>query len=104
VILYADQVTGSIDQAMKEIARRRTLQIEFNEKNGITPRTIVKPVKDREIDIKDIKHIPKREIPNLIIELSTKMEEAAESLDFERAIVLRDRIREMERRVGKVGG
>jgi excinuclease ABC subunit B len=55
-----------------------------------------------EIDIKDIKHIPKREIPNLIIELSTQMEEAAEALDFERAIVLRDRIREMERRVGKV--
>jgi excinuclease ABC subunit B len=103
VVLYADQVTGSIDRAMKEITRRRTLQLEYNEKNGITPRTIVKPVKDREIDIKDIKHIPKREIPNLIIELSTQMEEAAESLDFERAIVLRDRIREMERRVGKVG-
>ena len=40
----------------------------------------------------------------MIIELSTQMEEAAEALDFERAIVLRDRIREMERRVGKVGG
>jgi excinuclease ABC subunit B len=104
VVLYADQVTGSIDRAMKEVTRRRTLQMEYNEKNGITPRTIVKPVKDREIDIKDIKHIPKREIPNLIIELSTQMEEAAEGLDFERAIVLRDRIREMERRVGKVGG
>jgi excinuclease ABC subunit B len=103
VVLYADQVTGSIDRATKEITRRRTLQMEYNEKNGITPRTIVKPVKDREIDIKDIKHIPKKEIPNLIIELSTKMEEAAEGLDFERAIVLRDRIREMERRVGKVG-
>jgi excinuclease ABC subunit B len=63
----------------------------------------VKLVKDREIDIKDIKHIPKREIPNLTIELSTQMEEAAEALDFERAIVLRDRIREMERRVGKGG-
>jgi excinuclease ABC subunit B len=88
---------------MKEIARRRGLQMEFNEKNGITPRAIVKPVKDREIDIKDIKHIPKKEIPNLIIELSTQMEEAAEALDFERAIVLRDRIREMERRVEKVG-
>jgi len=77
--------------------------MEFNELHNVTPLTIVKPVKDREIDIKDIKHIPKKEIPNLIIELSTQMEEAAESLDFERAIVLRDRIREMERRVGKLG-
>jgi len=101
MVLYADGVTGSIDRAMKEITRRRALQIEFNELHKITPQTIVKPVKDREIDIKDIKHIPKKEIPNLIIELSTQMEEEAESLDFERAIVLRDRIREMERRVGK---
>jgi len=104
VVLYADQVTGSIDRAMKEITRRRALQMAYNELHNVTPRTIVKPVKDREIDIKDIKHIPKKEIPNLIIELSTQMEEAAEALDFERAIVLRDRIREMEKRVGKVGG
>jgi excinuclease ABC subunit B len=48
-----------------------------------------------------VKHVPKKEIPNLIIELEAKMQAAAEALDFERAITLRDTIRGLERRVGK---
>ena len=104
VILYADVVTGSIDRAVKEVNRRRNLQMEYNEKNGITPRTIVKPVRAMEVEITDVKHVPKKEIPNLIIELEAKMQAAAENLDFERAITLRDTIRGLERRVGKVGG
>jgi len=104
VILYADVVTGSIDRAVKEVNRRRNLQMEYNEKNGITPRTIVKPVRAMEVEITDVKHVPKKEIPNLIIELEAKMQAAAEALDFERAISLRDTIRTLERRAGKVGG
>ena len=104
VILYADVVTGSIDRAVKEVNRRRNLQMEYNEKNGITPRTIVKPVRAMEVEITDVKHVPKTEIPNLIIELEAKMQAAAEALDFERAISLRDTIRSLERRVGKAGG
>jgi excinuclease ABC subunit B len=102
VILYADVVTGSIDRAVKEVNRRRNLQMEYNEKNGITPRTIVKPVRAMEVEITDVKHVPKTEIPNLIIELEAKMQAAAEALDFERAINLRDTIRGLERRAGKV--
>ena len=101
VILYADVVTGSIDRAVKEVNRRRNLQMEYNEKNGITPRTIVKPVRAMEVEITDVKHVPKTEIPNLIIELEAKMQAAAEALDFERAISLRDTIRGLERRAGK---
>jgi excinuclease ABC subunit B len=52
------------------------------------------------VEIKDVKHIPKREIPNIIIELSARMEEAADKLNFEEAIALRDRIRGLEKRIG----
>ena len=78
---------------MSETARRREMQIAFNTEHGIVPKTIKKPVREKEIDIKDIKHLPKSEIPNLIIELETEMMAAAGTLDFERAIELRDRVK-----------
>ncbi|MCM2325120.1 MAG: excinuclease ABC subunit UvrB [Candidatus Woesearchaeota archaeon] len=93
VILYADNITESIRNAIGETNRRRTIQVEYNEKHGITPQTIIKPVKEKEVDIKDIKHIPKADMPNMIIELETQMLEAAEKLDFEKAIQLRERIK-----------
>lgn len=95
VVLYADNITDSIKKAVSETERRRNMQTEFNRVNGIVPVTIKKPVREKEVDIKDIKHIPKAEIPNLIIELEADMDAAAESLDFERAIVLRDRIKQL---------
>ncbi|MFH1849356.1 MAG: excinuclease ABC subunit UvrB [archaeon] len=98
VVLYADNMTDSIIKAIDETNRRRALQMEHNKKNGITPQTIVKPVKEKEVDVKDTKHIPKKEIPNLIIELDSEMKEAAELLDFERAIELRERIKGLEKR------
>ena len=61
-------MTGSISRATQEINRRRQLQMEYNEKHGITPRTIVKPVLQVDVDIPNVKHVPKKEIPNLIIE------------------------------------
>ncbi|MDR3102245.1 MAG: excinuclease ABC subunit UvrB [Methanocalculaceae archaeon] len=93
VVLYADNVTESMRAAMSETARRREMQIAFNTEHGIVPKTIKKPVREKEIDIKDIKHLPKSEIPNLIIELETEMMAAAGTLDFERAIELRDRVK-----------
>jgi excinuclease ABC subunit B len=60
----------------------------------------VKPVKQVDVDATDVKYVPKKEIPNLIIELEAKMQAAAEALVFERAITLRDTIRSLERRVG----
>ncbi|HZD43823.1 MAG TPA: helicase-related protein, partial [Methanomicrobiales archaeon] len=84
VILYANNRTGSIEKALSEIARRRELQLAYNREHGITPETIKKPIRDKETDLKDVKHVPKKEIPSLIIEMETQMKEAAENLDFER--------------------
>jgi len=99
VILYADRMTDSINRAMAETERRRTIQLAYNKEHKITPRQIIKPVKEKEVEIKDVKHIPKKEIPNIIIELSARMEEAAEKLNFEEAIAIRDRIRDLEKRL-----
>lgn len=99
VVLYADRMTGSIKTAVDETKRRREMQIEYNKKHGIKPRTIIKPVKAQEVDIKDVKHVPKKEIPNLLIELESEMREAAERLDFENAIKLRERMKKLKERI-----
>ncbi|MFH1916154.1 MAG: excinuclease ABC subunit UvrB [Nanoarchaeota archaeon] len=98
VILYADRITDSIKKAIAETDRRRTLQISYNKAHGIVPQTIVKPVKEKEVDITDIKHIPKAEIPNLLIELEADMHTAADQLDFEKAIAIRERIKKLKGR------
>ena len=99
VILYADKMTDSIKRAMNETDRRRNIQIAYNKEHNITPQQIIKPVKEKEVEIKDVKHIPRKEIPNIVIELTARMEDAAEKLNFEEAIALRDRIRELEKRL-----
>jgi excinuclease ABC subunit B len=96
VVLYADTMTDSIKKAMAETERRRAMQMDYNARHGITPQTVKKPIREREVDITDVKHVPKQEIPNLIIELEAEMQEAAERLDFERAIALRDTIRKLQ--------
>ena len=68
VVLYADSATDSIRAALSETERRRALQVEYNRIHHITPMTVRKPVPEKEADLKDIRHIPKRDIPNLIIE------------------------------------
>ncbi len=103
VVLYADKMTDSMKEALSETARRRQMQIAFNEEHGIIPVTIKKPVREKEVDIKDIKHLPKSEIPNLIIELEAEMNAAAESLNFERAIELRDRVKALRSSIGENG-
>lgn len=95
VFLYADRETDSIKNALKETARRRTIQIKYNEDNNITPETIIKPVKEKEVHIEDVKHIPKSDIPNLIIELEKDMQVAADKLDFEEAIRQRNQIKKL---------
>jgi len=98
VVLYADTMTDSIKRALAETERRRTMQLAYNARHGITPQTIQKPIREKEVEITDVKHVPKQEIPNLIIELEAEMREAAERLEFERAIALRDTIRKLEER------
>ena len=95
VVLYADHSTDSIRTALAETDRRRRMQVAYNEAHNIVPQTIIKPVPAKEIDLTDTKHLPKSEIPNLVIELEAQMYRAAEDLDFERAILLRDRAKEL---------
>ncbi|MGB9927862.1 MAG: excinuclease ABC subunit UvrB [Methanosarcina sp.] len=99
VVLYADNMTDSIKRAVSETERRRTMQIAYNEENGIIPKTIKKPIREKEVDITDVKHIPKTDIPNVIIELDAEMREAAERLDFERAIQVRELIKKLEKEI-----
>lgn len=97
VILYADAKTQSIKNAVKVTLHRRMFQTKYNETYGITPQTIVKSVSVKEGTIKGTKHLAKSDIQRQIIELDAKMREAAEKLDFEKAIQLRDTIEDMKR-------
>ncbi len=99
VVLYADKKTKSIIKAIEETKRRRELQMEYNSKHGITPKTIIKPVEEKDIILKDIKHIPKKDIPHIIKGYKKDMQKAADTLDFERAIFLRDKIKELKHRI-----
>jgi excinuclease ABC subunit B len=99
VVLYADRMTDSIKRALAETERRRTLQIAFNEKHGIVPETIRKPIREKEVGAGDLAHIPKAELPNLIIQLESDMRAAAELLNFEHAIELREQIRQAKEKL-----
>ncbi len=103
VVLYADSMTGSMKAAISETKRRREMQIAYNEEHHIVPQTIIKPVKAKEVEITDTKHVPGAEIPNVIIELEKQMRDAADNLDFERAIALREQVKKLNQRL-KHGG
>lgn len=103
VIMYADSVTKSMEYAITETERRRKLQLEFNEKHGIVPKTIRKDIRDvLEISTKetvtketDGKKLSKKERLELIEKLKKEMKEAAKMLEFEHAAFLRDKIKEL---------
>jgi excinuclease ABC subunit B len=97
VFLYADVETRSIKRAVEITYYRRSFQKRFNKLHHITPKTIVKGVSQKESIIKGTKHLPKSDMRRQIIELDAKMREAAEKLDFELAIQLRDAIAELNR-------
>jgi excinuclease ABC subunit B len=92
-------MTDSIKKAVNETERRRSMQIAHNKEHGIVPTTIRKPIREKVVDITDTKHIPKTDIPNMIIELEVEMREAADRLDFERAIQVRELIKKLEKEV-----
>ena len=100
VIMYADEVTSAMKSAIDETERRRKIQAEYNEKHGITPKTIVKAVHDViEISKKEEettgKKRSKTDTAKLVAQLTKEMQKAARALDFELAAELRDRIREL---------
>jgi excinuclease ABC subunit B len=99
VVLYADIITGSIQTAVDETNRRRTIQIEYNTQNNIVPQTIRKPVREQETAISEGKQVPKSSIPALVIDLETQMKRAAQTLNFEEAIMLRDKIAALKKEI-----
>ncbi|MCL4430226.1 MAG: excinuclease ABC subunit UvrB [Chloroflexi bacterium] len=101
VILYADVQTQSIKRAIEITYYRRSFQKRYNQQHGITPKTIVKGVSRKEGVIRGTKHLPKSDMRRQIIELDAQMREAAEKLDFERAIELRDSIAELNKALAR---
>ncbi|MBN1785546.1 MAG: UvrB/UvrC motif-containing protein, partial [Candidatus Methanofastidiosa archaeon] len=99
VVLYMDNETDSIKNAIRETNRRRGIQESYNRANGIIPMTIIKPIREQEIVLKEVNSIPKGDIPAVIEELESKMREAAEQLDFEKAILYRDRIGKLRKKI-----
>lgn len=104
VIMYADSVTGSMERAITETERRRSLQMAFNEEHGIVPKTIIKEVRDvLEITSKNKveektkkKKLSAAERQRLIDKLTVEMKNAAKMLEFEHAAYLRDKIKELK--------
>ena len=103
VIMFADTITDSMRRAIDETARRRKIQMEFNEKHHIVPKTIIKEIKNTlEIGKKVDEHdIPRRDIPTEIDRLTSMMKIASSQLDFERAIELRNKIAVLKKRLNK---
>ncbi len=97
VIMYADKVTDSMKRALGEMDRRRNIQTAYNKKHKITPQTILKSVKQEE-NLLDVKSgTKKEEVKEMIAVFEGEMNAAAENLDFEKAIALRDKIKALKR-------
>lgn len=104
VIMYADNMTGSMKRAIEETNRRRKIQSEYNRENGITPKTIIKDITNtleitKKIDrTKDVK---KQDIPEEIEKLKALMKIASANLDFEKCIEIRDTIAKLKAKMRK---
>lgn len=108
VVVYADNMTGSLKKAILETKRRRALQDEYNQKHGITPTTIKKKISEElyhvseadYVDPAEIVDLPEdinvRDIPKIVKGLKKKMDKAAKALDYEAAAVLRDEIKKLK--------
>lgn len=107
VIMYADSVTGSMERAITETERRRDIQNRYNVDHGITPKTIIKGIRDvieittKESSNKELKKYTKRERLDMIDKYTKLMKEAAKQLNFEQAAYYRDKIAEIRKINGK---
>ena len=107
VIMYADKITGSMRRAIDETERRRKIQADFNQEHGITPKSIVKDVRNiieatlvAEDQIEYDEDLSAEELHAIVLGMESAMLQAAESLEFERAAELRDKIIQMKKRYG----
>ncbi|MDO4663709.1 MAG: excinuclease ABC subunit UvrB [Erysipelotrichaceae bacterium] len=106
VIMYGDSITESMQYAIDETARRRSIQIAYNEAHGIVPKTIIKPIREvvhsketKQMTAKYLKKkqkLSKKDTATYIAELEKEMRQAAADLDFERAAELRDMVFELK--------
>ena len=108
VIMYADRVTDSMERAIRETYRRREAQLRFNEQHGITPRGIVKSVRDISPHLRAVAEtqaeyqvgtLDRQEILRVIKELEADMKRAARELEYEQAALIRDQITELRRSI-----
>jgi len=109
VLMYADKITKSMRAAIDETERRRALQINYNKKHGITPKTVKREVVKSIANIqkaimeaskykkKSDKKLTAQDMKNQIVALEMQMKEAAKNLDFEKAIALREQIKELQK-------
>ena len=114
VILYADEITSSIERALKETRRRREIQLQYNRSHNITPKTIKKAIladietytadKYEKMAVGEEKtdYLPPSEVSRLVEVLKRNMRRAAENLEFERAAQFRDRIKELTKKSSSV--
>ena len=94
VVMYADRMTGSMQRAIEETNRRRTMQVEYNKEHNITPQSIRKAVEPRAVTEEAP---PEEDIFNYIVDMEAEMHRAAKDLDFEKAVKLRDRIAKLRK-------
>ena len=101
VIMYADNITGSMKSAISETERRREKQLEYNQTHKIIPKTIVKTIPEQVTELDEIKNKSKTDLGKQKIEIEMKMKTFAEDLDFENAIKCRDKIKRIEKELQK---
>jgi len=106
VILYSDNITVSMKQAMDETERRRRKQVEFNEEHSITPRSIVKPVPEAIKELADdvaveTKSMTRQDLVKLAVETEATMKRFAEELEFEKAIMFREKLAKIRKALGE---
>jgi len=101
VIMYAKNITGTMERAIRETNRRREIQQEYNEKHHITPKSVSKEIsaglravipEKEQVSKLDVRKVPPEEIPNIIKQLTSEMKLAAANLEFEKAAAIRDEI------------
>ena len=105
VIMYSDRSTESMKQAVEETERRRKKQLEYNKKHGITPKTIVKPIPEGAKGIGDFgvetKSMTRQDLIKLAVETEATMKRFAEELEFEKAIMFREKLSKIRKALGE---